>query len=231
MRVLELVSVNVGEVRSIEGAKASGKTGIYKVPISTPVAITAFGLQGDAIVDTENHGGLDQAVYVFTMPDYAWWTSHLGFDLAPGTFGENLTLSDLESATLCIGDRFRVGPVLLEITSPRVPCVTIAARMKDPKFVRKFRNAERPGFYCRVLETGRVQCGDPVEWIPFPAGTEGLVSVLESFLAFYKQKLTDEELRRFLNVPIHRKDRQLYEELLLQQCPSSTVPRAESAPT
>lgn len=216
MRSFRVVSVNVGKVRPIRNAKPSGKTGIYKVPTPHPVEVTPLGLQGDAIVDTENHGGVDQAVYVFTMPDYEWWSSRIGAPLQPGTFGENLTLSGLESASLNIGDRFRVGQILLEITSPRVPCVTIAARMSDPQFVRKFRNGERPGVYCRVIETGWVQVGNSVEWIPYPASQEASVSVLESFRAFYKRQFTVEEPRRFLSVPLHWKDRKHYEELLRQ---------------
>ena len=159
---MHIVSVNTGTVRPLLHGKPSGKTGIFKTPRAAPVRVSALGLEDDAIVDTEHHGGLDQAVYVFTMPDYAWWSAHIGRPLEPGTFGENLTLSDLESAALCIGDRLRVGEVLLEVTGPRIPCVTLAARMGDPQFVRKFRFAEKPGAYCRVLETGVVAASDPV---------------------------------------------------------------------
>src|ERR1041384_1940060 len=130
---MELVSVNVGLEQAIDGGKPSGKTGIFKTPRTGPVMVGEFGLQDDTIVDTENHGGPDQAVYVFTVEDYGWWSAHIGRRLEPGTFGENLTIAGLTSATLNIGDRLRVGPVLLEVTSPRVPCVTIAARMKDPQ--------------------------------------------------------------------------------------------------
>ena len=210
---MNLLSVNVGEERAIQGGKPSGRTGIYKLPHTDPVEITTLGLKGDAIVDKKNHGGPDQAVYVYTKPDYEWWSTHIGRQLEPGTFGENLTLSDLESASLHIGDRLRAGSVLLEVTSPRMPCVTIAARMKDPQFVRKFREAERPGVYCRVLETGSVQAGDLVEHIRYP---EVQVTILESFRAFYEQSFTARQLRRFLAVPLHRKDRQYYEELLKQ---------------
>src|SRR4051812_49502169 len=118
---MHLVSVNVGEARSIARAKPSGKTGIFKQPVDGPVAISSLGLDHDAIVDTENHGGFDQAVYLFTQPDYAWWSAHLHAPLAPGTFGENLLLSDMESAAWNIGDRFAIGDVLLEITAPRTP--------------------------------------------------------------------------------------------------------------
>lgn len=159
---MQLLSVNVGKEQPIARAKKYGKTGIYKIPQTTPVQIHPLGLEGDAIVDTENHGGLDQAVYVYGTPDYNWWSRELERELLPGTFGENLTITDLESATFHIGDQLRVGAVLLEVTYPRIPCVTLAARMGDPKFVKRFRYAERPGLYCRVLETGAVQAGDPV---------------------------------------------------------------------
>ncbi len=208
---MRIVSVNVGKERPILHGKSSGKTGIYKTPRAEPALVTPLGLDGDAIVDTKNHGGLDQAVYVFTMPDYAWWSTHIGRSLEPGTFGENLTLSDLESATLRVGDRLRVGEILLEITAPRIPCVTLAARMEDPQFVKTFRYAEKPGVYCRVIETGSVAVNDPVALIPYQGP---VVSVLEMFRCFYKKHLTEDELRRFLAVPIPHKERPRYEGLL-----------------
>jgi MOSC domain-containing protein YiiM len=207
---ITILSVNVGKAEPISGAKPSGMTGIFKRSI-TCAAITSLGLAGDAIVDTANHGGPDQAVYVFTRPDYEWWSHKLDKTLDPGTFGENLTLSKLESATLNIGDRLRVGNVLLEITAPRVPCVTIAARMKDPQFVRKFREAERPGVYCRVLLPGRICRGGSVTYIPYEGPP---VPVVELYRAFFRRDLTNAELKRLLSVPIPNKIRPYYQDLL-----------------
>ena len=216
---MQLLSVNVGQVQPIRHGKPSGKAGIFKLPQTEPVNITPLGLEGDAIVDTENHGGLDQAVYIFTLPDYEWWSNHIGRPLPPGIFGENLTISDLASATLCIGDRLQVGHVLLEVTSPRVPCVTIAARMEDPQFVKKFRHAEKPGVYCRVIETGAVIVNDPVTLIPY----QGIrVTALEFFRAFYQHDLTEEQLLRFLAVPIPTKSRPYYEDRLAMLTGSAT---------
>ena len=142
---MRLVSVNVGREQALSHAKASGKTGIFKRSVDTPVPVTALGLEDDTICDTENHGGADQAVYVYGAPDYRWWSEELGRDLTPGTFGENLTVADLESADLTIGDRLHIGRVVLEVTAPRIPCVTLARRMEDPAFLKRFRAAERPG--------------------------------------------------------------------------------------
>jgi MOSC domain-containing protein YiiM len=194
-----LVSVNVGEARPIAHAKPSGKTGIFKQPVQGPVAISNLGLDHDAIVDIENHGGFDQAVYLFTEPDYAWWSAHLKMPLAPGTFGENLLLSEMESAAWHIGDRFSIGDVVLEITAPRTPCVTLAARMNDLRFVKRFRDAERPGAYCRVLVPGMVQRGDAVQYLPF---TGEQISIGEFFRILHSRELRESDRIRLLQAPI-----------------------------
>ncbi len=106
---MHLLSVNTGQAQPIENGKKTGKTGIYKTPARGPVRITPEGLEGDTIMDTENHGGVDQAVYVYGSSDYDWWSAALGHALTPGTFGENLTISGLESASLQVGDRLHVG--------------------------------------------------------------------------------------------------------------------------
>lgn len=206
---MQLLSVNVGVERPIQNGKKGGVTGIYKIPTAGPVAIGVEGLVGDVIRDTENHGGPDQAVYIYGEGDYAWWAEALGQTLAPGTFGENLTLSDLESAPRCIGDRLQVGEVLLEITAPRIPCATLAARMGDPQFVKRFKEAERPGLYCRVIQPGSVCAGDPVAVVLAQAGPDA-VTIREAFLSFYKRGGTVAEMRRMLNAPIDRRAREAY---------------------
>jgi MOSC domain-containing protein YiiM len=206
---MELLSVNIGKPQPI--STKSGMTGIYKQPTNEPVYIGTLGLKGDAIVDVENHGGVDQAVYIFGAPDYAWWSSELGVDLEPGTFGENLTISELESAAFNTGDRLRIGEVLLEVTGARIPCVTLAARMGDPQFVKRFRYAERPGLYCRVIETGYLKAGDKVSLEPY---TDFTVSVMEGFRLFYRGHPTEEEIQRMLAAPIDVRSRAWYTEQL-----------------
>ncbi|MBI1258093.1 MAG: MOSC domain-containing protein [Chloroflexi bacterium] len=208
---MQLISVNVGKPQPIKAK--SGMTGIYKQPQSAPVRVTQLGLANDAIIDVENHGGIDQAVYIFGTPDYEWWSSELQRELAPGTFGENLTLTELVSADYNIGDRFQVGAVLLEVTSPRVPCVTLATRMGDPQFVKKFAKAERFGLYCRVLEIGSVTVGDPVTVERYSGET---MSALEMFRLFYSQDYDEAILRRALKAPLHAVTRVEYEERLAQ---------------
>ena len=199
MITIYLISVNVGQERSIQIGKQAEQTGIYKVPASGPVAITTLGVAGDAVMDVDNHGGPDQAVYVYGAADYAWWSAELGVELEPGTFGDNLTITNLESTALNIGDLLYVGAVTLQVTAPRIPCATFAARMGDPAFVKRFRAAERPGVYCRVLKAGHVQAGDPVTVERYTGAT---IAVLEMFLGFYDNALSAATLRRHLAAPI-----------------------------
>lgn len=216
---MQLISVNVGRARSIPGAARSGVTGIYKEPVTGAVTVTAAGLAGDTVCNTRHHGGPDQAVYVYGAADYEWWSRALGADLAPGTFGENLTLSDLESATLNIGDRLRIGDVLLEVTAPRIPCGTLAARMEDSGFVRRFRDAARPGVYCRVLAESVVRAGLPVTLEPYSGDP---VSVLEVFHSFYAEAPKESDLRRYLAAPLARRARVIKERQLRELIQSSS---------
>ncbi|MCX7802971.1 MAG: MOSC domain-containing protein, partial [Meiothermus ruber] len=152
----------------------------------------------------EHHGGPDQAVYVYSAQDYDWWMEQLGEALLPGTFGENLTFSSFGAEPVRIGDRFRVGEVLLEITAPRIPCSTLAARMNDLEFVKKFRQAARPGFYARVLEAGRVQQGDPVQKIAAPTAFPTLADV---FHLWYDKAPETARLRWILTAPLAERAR------------------------
>ena len=208
---MHLLSVNVGQERPIRTARGTGRTGIYKLPVDHPVLVTDQGLAGDVISDTRHHGGADQAVYVYGARDYDWWFTRLGDPFSPGTFGENLTIGDLESSRFSIGDRLHVGAVILEVTAPRIPCATLAARMNDPAFVKTFRQAERPGFYCRVIRPGYVQAGDPVTVEPYTGET---VTIIEMFRDYYAPDHREEAIRRYLNAPIAIRSRQEKEQAL-----------------
>ena|ERR1700690_1648870 len=196
---MQLLSVNIGQKRTQQKGKEIETTGIYKLPIQKPVEIKSLGIQSDFICDQKNHGGPDQAIYVYGMPDYKWWSKELGYELSAGTFGDNLTISELESAQFNIGDRLQVGSVILEVTAPRIPCSTLAARMGDSQFIKKFRRAERPGLYCRVIQEGTVHAGDEVKVESYKGET---ISILQMFRDYYDKAKTEETLRRHLRAPI-----------------------------
>jgi MOSC domain-containing protein YiiM len=210
---MELISVNIGGMRTQQKGDRLESTGIYKLPAFEPVEITRLGIEADFIADADHHGGADQAIYVYGLKDYAWWSGALQQEFLPGTFGDNLTISDLESARFNIGDRLRIGSALLEVTAPRIPCATLARRMGDPMFARKFRRAERPGLYCRVIQQGVVQTGDSVAVDYYRGATVG---VLELFRDYYVRPKDEATLRRFLTAPIAARSRADIERDLLK---------------
>lgn len=196
---MQLLSVNIGQKRTQPKGDEIETTGIYKLPTREPVRITSLGIREDFICDTKNHGGPDQAIYVYGALDYAWWSKELGREIEAGTFGENLTVSELESAQINIGEHLHVGSAILEVTAPRIPCSTLAARMGDPKFVKQYRRAERPGLYCRVIQEGTIQVGDEVKIEHFEGETS---SIARLFNDYYDRGATEETLRRHLRAPI-----------------------------
>ncbi len=157
MSAVTLVSVNTGVLERLTPSSTS-RTGIRKTPLGGPVLCDAQGLVGDAIGNHKHHGGPDQAVYLYSAADYAWWSETLGRPCTPGLFGENLTISDWWD-TPRAGDRVQFGEVILELTAPRIPCSTLAAHMGDPRFVDRFAKAARPGAYARVIQPGVLESG------------------------------------------------------------------------
>lgn len=195
-----VVSVNVGKAKPV--ASKGGMSGIFKEPVAGAVAVDAYGLANDAIIDTKHHGGLDQAIYAYCLSDYDWWTEQLGQRMEPGTFGENLTLSGIANADIAVGDRFACDALILEVTSPRIPCNTLAARMGDPGFVRKFYRANRAGFYCRVVQPGSIGQGASMRYVPF-AGERVLMTELMETYPY--DRLDIASVARYLATPVHRK--------------------------
>ena len=197
MRVESVNASGPKPIRMLDGRAAS--TGIMKTPVAGRARVGALGVHGDVQVAKKHHGGPDQAVYVYTSDDYAWWAGALGEPLDPGTFGENLTVSGVESALVRVGDRFRAGTVLLEATAPRIPCGTLAARMNDRGFVKRFQQAGRPGFYARVLEEGEVGAGDAVT---VERAADGNVTMLEAYRLWLEGRDDEAALRRALESPL-----------------------------
>jgi MOSC domain-containing protein YiiM len=196
---MNLISVNLGQERTLQRKGRVEQTGIFKFPTNGAVKITKLGLEGDVIVSKKDHGGPDQAVYVYGAADYEWWSKELGREIAPGTFGENLTISDLESAHFNVGDYLHIGEVTLQVSAPRIPCGTFAARMDDSQWVKRFRHAERPGLYCRVILEGFVKTGEIVSMENYTGET---ISILQMFRDYYERDKSEETLRRHLNAPI-----------------------------
>lgn len=159
---MKLISVNIGQEETLDTSNGLVQTGIIKKPVAHKVTVTTLGLEGDAIVDTRVHGGVDQALYLYSQEDYEWWSERLGRTLSPGIFGENLTLSTFGSAPLNIGDRLQINNVVIEISAPRTPCFKLATRMNDVGFIKDFVQAARTGAYARVIKPGEIIVGDEI---------------------------------------------------------------------
>ncbi|MGA7203369.1 MAG: MOSC domain-containing protein [Specibacter sp.] len=156
-----LAVCRVHELHPDEGSV--GVTAIDKRPIMGPVHVRPLGLYGDLQADRNNHGGPDQAIYAYSQDDADYWAAELGRDIPPGLFGENLRIRGIDASGAVIGQRWRIGEhVLLEVTSPRVPCATFARRLGEPQWVKRFTQAGRIGTYLRVVHKGKLAAGDSI---------------------------------------------------------------------
>jgi MOSC domain-containing protein YiiM len=161
-------SVNVGRPRPMERNGEPATSAIWKEPVGGRVAVRGVNVEGDDQADRSVHGGPDQAVYAYAGEDTEWWVSEVGRPLGPGNWGENLTTRGIDVNGALIGERWRIGTVVLEATAPRIPCWKLAKRMDDPLFIKRFAHAGRPGAYFRIIEEGELAAGDAIEVIERP---------------------------------------------------------------
>jgi MOSC domain-containing protein YiiM len=175
-----VVSLNVGDVREIEWQDRLVITAIWKYPVAGRVPLRGVNFAGDDQADRTVHGGPDKAVYAYSREDYDFWREELGSPLAPGTFGENLTVEGLDLTHAMIGDRWRVGSTVLEVAQPRLPCVKLGIRMGDAGFPKRFQAAARMGAYLRVIKEGDVGAGDEIAVTSAPDGSVSLHEMVEA---------------------------------------------------
>lgn len=200
---MKVSAICIGRPEKVPGK--TYKTGLNKVPVSGAVMVDETGLLGDSVLNRKHHGGRDQAVYGLGTIDLSAWEDELGMPLPPGTFGENLVIEGADSRRVRVGDRFETADVLLEVTATRTPCATLAARMGDPYFARRFNAMARPGFYCRVLRQGLLQTGEAVTFQPFA----GPSVTMPELLQLRPGRLREEERGRYLSLPIGERLRAL----------------------
>ena len=156
-----VVSVNVGTPREFDLNGKRYTSAIWKEPVEGRLAVRGVNIDGDDQADRKHHGGPDQAVYAYALEDYDWWSAELERPIAPGTFGENLTLAGLEVNGALVGERWRVGNTVLEVAQPRLPCYKLANRMGDRTFARRFAAASRSGCISAHRRRGGRRSGRP----------------------------------------------------------------------
>jgi ferredoxin-NADP reductase/MOSC domain-containing protein YiiM len=194
-----LVSINVGLPRDVAWKGRKVHTAIWKEPLRGRIAVRRLNVEGDGQGDLAGHGGEHRAVMVYQMDAYQYWEAHLGRnDFSFGQFGENFTVTGLPDDQVCIGDRYRIGSALFEVTQPRVTCYRVGIRMAEPAMPALLVSHHRPGFYFRVLEEGEVGADDEITKVA--DGPERItVANIDGLL--YLPSPSREQMERALRVP------------------------------
>ncbi len=194
-----LISVNVGLPRDLSWRGETVHTAVWKQPVQGGRSVRRLNIDGDAQGDLAGHGGEHRAVMVYQLDSYRYWERQLGRgDFTYGQFGENFTIDGLSDDEVCVGDRYRIGSALFEVTQPRVTCYRLGIRMNEPKMPALVVSHHRPGFYLRVLEEGAVAAGDEIQKI---AQGQEAMSVASIDALLYLPGRTAESLKRALRVP------------------------------
>src|SRR5437660_5880594 len=194
-----LLSVNVGLPRDVEWRGKIVRTGIWKDPVQGRRRVKRLNVEGDGQADLGGHGGEQRAVFVYQVESYRYWEEQLGRrDFTHGQFGENFTTDGLPDDEVCIGDRYRIGTALFEVTQPRVTCYRVGIRTDEPRMPALLTSSGRPGFYFRVLEEGEVGAGDSIQLIA--RGPEQL-TVAQVNALLYSSHHPRDQLERALRIP------------------------------
>src|SRR5438093_7946115 len=194
-----LLSVNVGMPKDVPWQGRTVFTGVFKDPVTGPRRVRKLNIDGDGQGDLAGHGGEQRAVFVYQIDAYRYWERELGRDdFVYGQFGENFTVEGLSDEDVCIGDRYRIGTALFEVSQPRVTCYRVGIRMNDPRIPALLVSHHRPGFYFRVLQEGEVQAGDEIVKL---ASGAGQMTVAEVDGLLYLPGHPRQQLLRALRIP------------------------------
>ena len=211
----QLLSVNVGLPCDVTWNGKTVRTSVWKSPVSGRRIVRKLDIDGDAQADLAGHGGEQRAVFVYQIASYHFWESFLGrSDFTFGQFGENFTVEGLLDSEVCIGDRYRIGDALFEVTQPRVTCYRVGIRMNEPRMPALLVTHHRPGFYFRVLQEGEVGAGDDI--VKITDGPERM-SVADVDALLYLPGPSREQLQRALRIPALSKGWQGSFQAMLQQ--------------
>src|SRR5262245_34613305 len=193
-----LLSVNVGLPRDIEWKGRTVHTSIWKNPVQGRCRAARLNLDGDGQGDLAGHGGEQRAVFVYQIESYRYWQDQLKrTDFVYGQFSENFTIEGLPDDAVCIGDRYRIGSAVFEVTQPRVTCYRVGVRMNEPRMPALLTSSGRPGFYFRVLEEGEVGAGNKIVKV---GAAEELMTVAEINALLYSPNHPRDRLERALRI-------------------------------
>ncbi len=158
---MKLVSVNIADKKTINYKGKIIETGIFKKPMAFPIFLGEEDVENDAVIDRKYHGGIDQAVYAYSENHYSYWKElYPNLEWNFGIFGENLTISNLEETEIKVGNQYKLGETIIEVTKPREPCMKLGLVFGTQKILKQFWNSTKCGIYFKVLQTGNVAVDD-----------------------------------------------------------------------
>lgn len=205
---MKITATNIGTSTTFLWNGKEEKTGIFKYPINEPLYLTQNDVSKDTVIDRVHHGGSNKACYLFSTNQYSYWKKlYPDLDWNWGMFGENLTIDGLDESIIRVGDIYKVGSALVQISQPREPCYKLGIRFGTQKILRQFIDRNYPGTYVKILEEGEVQKGDEVQLVEQSKNTLTVQQFYE--LMFTKEK-SKEILGLFMSnesVPQYKKER------------------------
>ncbi len=223
-----MLAVNVGLPRDVSWRGRTVHTGVWKRPVDGPRTARRRGIDGDGQGDLAGHGGEQRAVFVYQIDSYRYWQKQLGRDdFEYGQFGENLTVEGLADDQVCVGDRYRVGGALFEVSQPRVTCYRVGIRLDDPRIPALLVSHHRPGFYLRVIEEGPIQAGDEI--VRVVTGPEAM-TIAEIDALLYLPGHPRHQVARALRIPALSPGWQASFRALLDQSDAGAGPGAGPGP-
>lgn len=205
---MKVISTNIGTSTNITWNGKEEQTGIFKHPVSEPLVLKSTDVLNDTVIDRVHHAGINKACYLFSSDNYPYWKKlYPKLNWNWGMFGENLTVEGLDESSLRIGDIYKIGSALVQVSQPREPCYKLGIRFGTQEILRQFINHNRPGTYIRILEEGKVQTGD---YLQLQQRSKNTLTVQQFYELLYTREKPKEILEIFMSntaVPQYKKER------------------------
>lgn len=207
---MKVISTNLGTPTTYVWEGKEEQTGIYKKPVNKALFLTSTDVAEDHVMDREHHAGVNKACYLFSADNYPYWKKlYPELDWDWGMFGENLTIDSFDESNMRVGDIYKLGTSLIQVSQPREPCYKLGIRFGNQDILMQFIDHKRPGTYVRILEEGEVKTGDILE---LQEQSENELTTQQFYELIYMRKKPKELLKLFMNnpsVPQYKKDRYL----------------------
>lgn len=195
---MKIISTNIGKSKTVQWNGKEVKTGIFKFPIEQAIYLGTEDVNNDDVMDRRYHGGIDKACYLYSADHYKFWKNiYPSIEMPFGMFGENLTIEGLHEANVNIGDIYKIGETLVQVTQPRQPCFKLEFRFKDKEIVRKFVESGFPGVYVRILKNGNIKTGESMELIE----KKNSISIQRVYQLLYTDVFEKEAIQTAINDP------------------------------